>query len=285
MILDVGTEQDVESPQPAGCKGKIDFLFVIAREAAILELQAKMVAAFPEFIATIEAKFADFDYHIMVVDADRPGEWGSMWCDQQCPLLEDTCAEINYPCDYIPTACDTTMGAGTTYNAGPNAANKPCELASGHRWIDKEQPDLSGTFTCLAQGGTNGGSWPGAALSAAVSSELTEAGACNEGFLRDDALLMVTIIASYDEPSNLGSPGKPAEWAQALLDAKHGDEDAVVMFSFGDLTCPPADRICDLVLWYFPYHHIADWNAADYGPGFDVATDLVETACSAFIPG
>ena len=283
MILDVGTDQDVESPQPAGCKGKIDFLFVIAREGAIFELQTKLAAAFPKFIETIEAKFADFDYHNMVVDADRPDEWGSSWCDKQCPVLEGTCADISYPCDYTPSECDTTMGAGTTYNAGANAANEPCDLANGRRWIDQDQPDPPGTFTCLAQGGTSGGSWPGAAVAAAVSPELTGTGRCNEGFLRDDALLMVTIIASYDEPTD--SPGKPAVWAKAILDAKHGDKNSVVMFSFGDLTCPPADRICDLVLWYFPYHHIADWHAADYGPGFEVATDLVETACSAFIPG
>ncbi|MCY1055595.1 hypothetical protein [Nannocystis sp. SCPEA4] len=256
---------------------------MISREAAILQHQAKLFAAFPEFIDTIAAKFADFDYHIMVVDADPPGYWGADFCEAQCPMLEGSCAGIDYPCDYTPTACDMTMGAGTTFNAGLNAANKPCDLASGHRWIDRDQPDLSGTFTCLAQGGTSGGLWPGAAVAAAVSPELNAEGGCNEGFLRDDALLMVTIFASYDVPTD--SPGKPAEWAQAILDAKHGDKDAVVMFSFGDLTCPPADRICDLVLWYFPYHHMADRFGTDYGPGFDVATDLVETACSAFIPG
>ena len=55
-------------------------------------------------------------------------------------MLEGTCADISYPCDYIPSVCDTTMGAGTTYNAGANAANKPCDLVTGRRWIDQDQP-------------------------------------------------------------------------------------------------------------------------------------------------
>jgi hypothetical protein len=41
--------------------------------------QDKLLAAFPGFIATIQAKFADFDYHIMVVDGDT--EWGLITCD------------------------------------------------------------------------------------------------------------------------------------------------------------------------------------------------------------
>lgn len=282
-ILDVGTEQDVESPQPAGCKGKIDFLFVIGRHEFVFQEQAKFVAAFPDFIETIESEFADFDYHIMIVDADRPGYWGADLCEAQCPMPEDSCAAIDYPCDYTPTTCDMTMGAGTTFNAGTGAANKSCELVSGRRYIEKDQPDLLGTFTCIAQVGESGYGWLGAAAAAAVSPELTGSGGCNEGFLRDDALLMVTIVGGYDYPDE--SPGKPAEWAQAILDAKHGDKNAVVMFSFGDLTCPPYDRICDLVMWYFPYHHIADRFGSDFGPGFEVAADLVETACSAFIPG
>ena len=38
----------------------------------------------------------------------------------------------------------------------------------------------------------------GDALVAAMSPQLDQFGACNEGFIRDDALLMVTIIAPED---------------------------------------------------------------------------------------
>src|SRR5688572_372660 len=62
--FDVGVQPDFE-PTPVGCKGKIDFLFLVARDPLMRERQAQLTAAFPQFIETIEAKFADFDYHIM----------------------------------------------------------------------------------------------------------------------------------------------------------------------------------------------------------------------------
>jgi hypothetical protein len=55
---------------PAGCKGKIDFLFVISRGEPCEYRQEQLALAVPQFIDTIQAKFADFDYHIMVVDGD-----------------------------------------------------------------------------------------------------------------------------------------------------------------------------------------------------------------------
>jgi len=279
LLLDVGAEQDVESPQPAGCQGKIDFLFVISRDYVMAEVQAKLVAAFPDFIDTIETKFADFDYHIMIADADP--HWGWPGCTEQCPALEGLCGTLDYPCDHVASACDKALGAGTIFNAGLNAPNKPCDLANGRRYIEKGQPDLLGTFACLAQVGTSGYNRLGEAMAAAVSPAMTGAGDCNEGFLRDDALLMVTFIGPPDQDSL----GKPKEWAQAVIDAKHGDADSVVMFRIGSETCPVYDAACTLAKYYFSYHHLSNQSDAEYGPAFEVATDLVATACSAFIPG
>ncbi|MCY1060600.1 hypothetical protein [Nannocystis sp. SCPEA4] len=280
LVLDVGTEQDVENPQPAGCKGKIDFLFVISRDQIMAEEQAKLVAAFPEFIETIETKFAEFDYHIMVVDADN--HWGWPECTEQCPALEGLCGMAeDYPCDHVPSACDAELGAGTIFNAGLNAPNKPCDLASGRRYIEKGQPELVETFTCLAQVGTSGYNRLGDAVAAAVSSVMTGSGACNEGFLRNDALLMVTIIGPPDQDSL----GKPKEWADIVIGAKNGDADSVVMFRIGSEACPVYDAACRLAKYYFQYYHLSNQTDADFGPAFEIATDLVETACSAFIPG
>ena len=50
--------------------------------------------------------------------------------------------------------------------------------------------------------------------------ELNGPGGCNEGFLRDDALLMVTFAANTPD---IDSAGKPKLWADAVLAAKHGD--------------------------------------------------------------
>jgi hypothetical protein len=53
--------------------------------------QDKLLAAFPGFIATIQAKFSDFDYHIMVVDGDT--EWGLITCDVACEM-EGSCGGV-----------------------------------------------------------------------------------------------------------------------------------------------------------------------------------------------
>jgi hypothetical protein len=105
-------------------------------------------------------------------------------------------------------------------------------------------------------------------------------GGCNDGFLRDDALLMVTFISGgYDYESE----GSPKVWAQAVLDAKHGDPRAVVMLDFQTPECPPPDRLCDLK-FYFPHFLVYENLDPDWAPAFEQATDLIETACSEFIP-
>jgi len=79
--------------------------------------------------------------------------------------------------------------------------------------------DLEGTFECIAKVGASGYMLLGQALTAAVQSSVNDKGGCNEGILRDDALLM-TFIATNGDSVEFGSEGTPAEWAQAVLDAK-----------------------------------------------------------------
>jgi hypothetical protein len=280
--FDVGTVDDFGPNKPAGCDGKIDFLFVISRYGGMEYFQAQLLDAFPKFIDTIEAKFADFDYHIMVVDGDEL--WGLSTCDEKCPVQ---CVP-DYPCDYTPTTCDTTMGAGVVFPAGGDAANKLCKIDGGRRYMTKEQTDLKVTFACVAQVGVSGRPWMGEALTAAMLPSINGPGGCNEGFLRDDALLMVTQISNtYDvDEKPFGSTGTPKTWASAVLAAKHDDPEAVVMFSIldpGQPECDPLDRTCQMVKM-FPHHLLVDRDAPDYGPAFDQATALVADACADFVP-
>ena len=279
LILDVGSDQDLGDGKPVGCKGKIDFLFVISRYAGMQYFQTQLQGALPEFIATIEAKFADFDYHIMVVDGDA--QWGVASCDEKCP----TPCVPNYPCDYTPTACDTTMGAGVMVPAGDDASNEQCKIDGDLRYMKTGQTDLAQTFACVAQVGSSGGLLIGDALTAAMQSNINDPGGCNRGFLRKDALLMVTLISNtYDEEDPKSSKGTPEIWAEAVREAKGGDLSSVVMFSIlrAYPECDPRDRTCQMVKM-FPYWLLADRDE-DYGPPFDKATDLVEAACAGFSP-
>ncbi len=304
LLLDVGTDKDLGDNKPPGCKGKIDFLFVVARDYKMHLVQDKLIAAFPKFIETIEAKFADFDFHIMVVDGDK--EWGLSYCTADCPVLDckvgqpccpggpcpacdppieegDLCCGVpDYPCTKLDqvTTCDKTIGAGNVFAAGGYASNKPCPIAGGRRYLTKEQPNLAETFACVAKLGVSGYDLLGDALVAAMHPTINAPGGCNAGFLRDDALLMVTFIGSYDYDSK----GDPDVWRDWVLATK-GDPSAVVMLNIFDPACPyPKDRICEFVKM-FPYHHVADFLKDDYGAAFDEATNLVELACSEFIPG
>jgi hypothetical protein len=283
LILDVGADHDLGDGKPIGCKGKIDFLFVISRYAGMEYFQTQLLDAFPQFIDTIEAKFSDFDYHIMVVDGDAT--WGHSTCDEMCPVQ----CMPDYPCGYAPSYCDTKIGAGTVFPAGYDAANKPCNIDGGRRYMVTGQPDLKETFACAAQvGSSSSRDWLGEALTAAVHSNINDPGGCNPGFLRDDALLMVTLISNtYDSGDKpWGSTGTPETWAAAVRKAKGDGLKSVVLLNIGDTTvpgCHEKDRLCQMVE-LFPYSLNTEVLADDYGPFFDEATDLIETACADFIP-
>ncbi len=284
MLLDVSNAADVADTTPAGCQGKIDFLFVISRDGPMDQLQERLIKAFPQFVATIQGKFADFDYHIMVVDGDEG--WGLSTCEPQC-YDSETCGEVKeYPCGKLDvvTQCDQMIGAGNVFSAGAYAYNAPCKIAGGRRFLTRDQPDLTETFKCIAQIGVSGRGRLGEALAAAVSTQLAGIGGCNDRFLRDDALLMVTLIGGWDSEGSFNdSSGSPAEWAKAVLDAKNGDPDSVVMLDIGDPSRPWQDRVWQLTDM-FPRGLITQKYDLDYGPAFAAATGLVEDACAGFVP-
>jgi hypothetical protein len=299
-----GDVPDFGDGKPVGCKGKIDFLFVISRGQNMLYRQEQLALAVPQFIETIQAKFEDFDYHIMVVDGDGApaSEWGVAECNAVCPNLACTesqqccpsgngsddlcCPDPDYPCELLDlvTPCDAAWGAGTVFPAGPDTADKPCPLEPGLRYIKKGEPNLAETFECIAMIGAGGWDALGQALTASMQPSINDIGGCNAGFLRDDALLMVTFISTNTDEPTLGSEGWPSEWAEAVIDAKHGDDKSVVMFAIGGLPpCKPTDRIC-LLTEMFTYHHHVYVAEPDYGVGFIEAASLVETACAGFTP-
>ena len=279
---DMGMPPDFD-PQPPGCKGKIDFLFVISRYGGMAGVQKQLRDAFPKFIDTIESKFPNFDYHIMVVDGDD--YWGSKGCDAKCPVL---CAP-GYPCGYKPAFCDAGLGVGVVFPAGMEAANKVCPIDGGRNYMVTGQTDLKATFSCVAQLGLNGAARIGEVTSIVVQPWMNDRGSCNEGFLRKDALLMLTLVSNtYDEVGGIvtSQEGTPETWRDAVRDAKHGDLESVVALGIipnEGPGCAKKDRLCQF-LELFPYSLNADLWADDYAAAFDQATDLVEEACAGFVP-
>ena len=287
LFPDMGTPPDFD-PGPPGCKGKIDFLFVISRSGIMGPAQDKLVAAAPDFISTIQAQFDDFDVHIMVVDSV------AAWWVWECQGMSCGSCDIdpNYPCDYIPDTCDKTLGAGTVFNAGPNTKDVPCEIGE-HRYITKDTPDIESAFECIARVGTWGNNAMGDALVAAVSPKLNALDptpGCNAGFLRDDALLVLTMIGPEDGPGGGASADAPWEdWHQAVVDAKNGDLSAIVALGIisGDGCAPDIDpdlRLCNLIP-SFPNSILEHLTLENYSEAFDKAAVLALDACSLFVPG
>jgi hypothetical protein len=296
---DVGADTDYGTGQPPGCKGKVDLLFLIGRSASMEYAQAQLLASFPGFVQTIEERLEGFDLHIMAANPD--GDWPGFNCQQEeaCGTYWPHCAEGDENWDCVNSVqewqkCDSKLGAGVTFNAGQGTMNKRCDLYGGNRYIVSGEPDLAGQFECIAAAGTWGPhEEPGDALIAAVSPELNKGGGCNAGFLRDDALLVVAIIANtYD--------GKSVSSAYSQYDkviAAKNDPHAVVMLAI--TAFPDEDGIPDepgcvedieglnnylALLEMFPYHLRGDACADSYVPFFDEAVGMIDEACGSFVP-
>ena len=113
-----------------------------------------------------------------------------------------------------------------------------------------------------------------------------------EGFLRDDALLVVVFISDTEDDSKTYAK----QQYEAIVAAK-GDPGAVVMLAVvnnapGDYE--PADK-CDYeggdsygtfedLLSRFPYVVFGDTCTTSFAPFFDQAADKISEACGSFIP-
>jgi hypothetical protein len=244
-------------------------------------------------MATIKDSFAEYEPHILVANPD--GDWTPENCDEyMCPTYKPNCGPDaeDYVCfQNDGLICDYTIGAGIMFNAGPNATNHACQLYGGNRYIIPGEPDAD-AFECIARVGYLGPDTPMRdALFAAVQPEINGPGGCNEGFIRPDALLVVTMIFDTDD---VKSWKKPKQVYDAVVAAKGGDPDAIVTVvitfpttneaqtpgcTFGDFP----DPLKDLAV-LFPYHVVGDACAENYAPYLALGAEKVAEACGKFIP-
>lgn len=285
----------------SGCD-KVDFLFIVDNSGSMYEEQVNLISSFPQFIGTIQDTLDEAqDYHIMVLDTDA-------WVYETCPLLcgfpfpELTCQ--GYECMVTePMECEDVLGAGVTWPRGAQSSNTDCSFASGMRWMDSSEPDLSAAFECAARVGTGSGGGaekPMEAMVAAATAS-TPAFACNEGFFRSDAILVVTFMTDEDDNAGDGSGGTVEGWRQALIAAKNGDETAVVvlgLFGDGDLLNPicasldplvdngaePSPRLRQFTESWADRGMAGSICAASYDQFFEEAVGVIDTTCDEFQP-
>jgi hypothetical protein len=271
--FDVASMPDIFTEE-SGCT-KVDFLFVIDNSGSMQDEQANLIANFPGFISGIQSVLANVDeYQVGVVTTDA------------------------YTYNQGSPGCNV-MGGLVTQTGGSFSSNQVCvPYASGANYMT-EADDLPTAFSCAAQVGTNGSGTerPMQALINVAEKVNGGPGQCNDGFLRDDALLVAVIITDEwdgpNDPETQGSAGDPMSWYNSVVAAKLGIPENVVIVSlinYAGGPCPPASSAFDGV-------HIATFTQlfgvngflggvcqADYGPTFDAAIAVIENACNNFVP-
>ena len=275
---------DFGPQQPEGCKGKIDFLFVISADDTMENQQKQLIESFPGFMKAIEDQLPDFDVHILSAD-------DGYWVLKDCQLCAEDCDPNGSPpiCGAALEFCDKKSGAGGTFPSGEGASNRRCKLASGARYIDSSEPDRTEAFTCIAQLGIGGA----AGTAERMVDALEDPYDCNEGFLRDDALLVVTLIQDTYDVDSLGTV---ESWKKALQDAKGGDDDAFALLVLSTDVDVDYQQLCHpneynetknslrLLANSVDHGFIGSICAPSYAPFFAETVAELVTLCEEFVP-
>jgi hypothetical protein len=284
-IFDHGIFPDL--PPDNSCKA-VDFLFVIDNSGSMFEHQQNLVANFPTFINGIQGTLQDVDsYQVGVVTTD---------------------AFAGNPPQCMKLGALVT----STTNAGPDSSNAICgPYSDGHNYMTEED-DLEASFNCAARVGTQGNGFerPMDAVVGVVGKDIGEYGIdddpgnCNEGFLRDDALLVIVVIT--DEYDGMGDPegqfgggepasssGTPETWYDAVVAAKNGipqNAVALAITNYANGPCIPTDVSFDgvnIVAWTQLFEDngfVGGICEQDYTPFFTAAIDVIQNACENFVP-
>lgn len=249
-----GCDPDSED---CGCSA-VDLLFVIDNSASMEDDQLRLINSFPGFVAGIEQSVqAGGDLHIGVTTTD-----------------------IGYTQPGYDPAC---VGLGVMVEHSVAGACGP--YATGQHWFS-EDDDIQAKFECAAHLGSAGDNTerPVASAEQALSDAFNDPGGCNDGFLRDDALLVVVVITDEDDYT---SPGTAAERHQAFLSLKNDQEDNIVWL--GILKSPghppecdpnlngPANRLVELTN-LFENGFVGDICQNDFSPFFADAVGLIGEA-------
>lgn len=284
-----GDDPIFDIPQPDapdtgqdGC-AKIDFVFSIDNSCSTEDDQATLQTVFPQFIQLIRDNVQGQDYHIIVVDSDGDPTWA-------CTMggAESCCPDFT-PGSYTFDTCDVTLGAGVHEPHGGNASNVDCGMPDDRRYMIGDDANLEDLFSCVAQVGTSG-SFSEFPFEGAVRALENPMG-CNEGFLRDDAILVMTVITD-DHDGDFSYPGDaemgdPNDWYQRIVAAKNGNEDATVMIGLTSYHCimPPVAPFAQIVeLFGDQGIQGSHCTAQEMHDAFETAVSTISTTCDEFMP-
>ena len=255
---------------------KIDILFVIDNSGSMGEEQTNLAANFPAFIQVIDE--SGLDYRVAVTSTGVDYEY-----------------TMQTPIGPLPSSVD----------GGDNGVmQQSCGMT--RRWIEKTDPDPSGTFACVAALGTSGPAdeMPLAAMRMAFEDRMQDG--TNSGWRRDDALLGIVILTdendcSYETPVTLPFAqslcdsmmepvpsyvgfldtytGDRGRWATAVI-AGPGPDDCSSSFGGADY----AERLDEFVTMTGTNAVFSSICEGDLTVGLADALELFSAACDEFPP-
>lgn len=267
--LDLGTPGGgTDAP---GCES-IDVLFVIDNSSSMAKQQGRLLASFPGFIDGIRNTVEDVDsFHIGVVTSDAYAH-NSAGCKG--------------------------LGDLVTKTGGPDSSDAYCGPMLADQRFATESDDLEQAFPCVAKVGTDGAGEerPISAAVAALDPDKLAPGGCNEGFLRDEAILVLVVVtddppfAKDPDDAHLGDADIEG-WHDAIVAAKHGNEAATVVIGFipyEEVWCMSihieSPNLIDFVSSFGDRGILQSVCAADYGTVFSETLATIQSTCEDFVP-
>jgi hypothetical protein len=256
-----------------GCT-KVDFLFIIDDSGSMGDDQQNLVQNWPTFITGIQDNLTTVDeYQVGIVTSDE------------------------YIYNINNGGC-TGLSGLVVKTGGDDASNQLCGPYGNGLNFMTELDDLNDTFTCAARVGSDGDNYerPMQALVETVQESLDQPGMCNEGFLRDDSLLVVTIITDEwdgpNDPESAGSIGDPDSWFNDVVAARGGVEENVVVLAlinwWGGQCAPDSDFYDGVHIKaftdMFTYGFAGGICEPDWTGYFAEATDVIQEACAGYVP-
>jgi hypothetical protein len=241
--------------------GMVDFLFVIDNSGSMSDEQTALINNFPTFITGIEATLETVDtIHVGVTTTDD-----------------------NF---YNVPGC-TSIGSLVVQTGGSDSSNSTCGPYDEGANFMTEKDDLAVAFSCAAKVGTDGSADERQmqALVSAVNGSYAGMGECNEGFIREDALLVLVMIT--DEP-DINSMGDAMTWYDAVVAAKDGIPENVVVLSListpmGNCGFEVAWSIAEFTALFGINGFMADICLPDFAPVFQEAIGIIDVACDNFL--
>jgi len=297
---------------------KVDFLIVLDGSGSMAEERMALGAKIPGWLDTIrETVTEEGDFQVMVVDSmtERElGEYGIMdyfrgnsdTCDacenRECVadsgIWKSYCRNVNIgfddgydgcglsPGDTVDCApivgvsgCDIADGAGHRFST----PNEDCSVPDGRRWLSSEDTDFESTLQCLARLRQEG-ERSSDAMAAALAPGNLEPGGCNEGFVRNDAILVVVLLT--DERQQGFKPLQDT-W-NTVLDAKGGDPNGVVTVLYHNMATKDSDGFVNGYSWQdfvdLTGAVEGDVTDADYGVTLEAALGHIDLSCETYVP-